>query len=272
MVDFIVPNQGDLAKFLSNGEETETTTAEPQPETVEKTKEEQAPSQEEQKPVEAPAELENVPFNRHPRWKRMEKDLAQAREDARLAREAAQSKPEVKQENVEQEVPQEFSELFGKNPEAWKLYDRMLQARDAKVLAQAEEKFKNFISEQQNEQQKAADAQQKVVDFAENEFIDLSDDAGVDLTDRNNTVRNQILDIIDENELYDAEGKPNIRAAFKLHARLYPKAVDPIEEKRKIVSKTNSKTNSSAKESDIMTSSKLKEIERRGGLQWLLKQ
>ena len=151
------------------------------------------------------------------------------------------------------------------------MYDKMLQARDAKVLAQAEEKFRGFVQSKQDEEQKVIQAQQKVVEFAENEFMDISDETGIDLTDRNNTVRNQILDIIDENSLYDAEGKPNIRAAFKLHARLYPKPTGDIEEKRKIVSKTNTKTNSSAKESDIFTPSKLKEIAKRGGVHYFIK-
>lgn len=208
--------------------------------------------------VETPVQAKEVPFHKHPRWQRMMKELAEAREEARLAKEAAQehSKPA----EVVQQMPEAFERLFGSNEEAWTAWQKLgLVTKDEAIQI-----AKSIREEEKAQDQQAKEAHTKALQWAEDQFLTLSEETGTDFS--SGTERNQVLDIIEKYGLYTAEGFPNIVKANELRAVLYPVKTEVIEEKRKVAAKTNSKSNSGTKESDIFTPARIKEIEKRGGV------
>ncbi len=259
----------NLANLLAKaeGKEPVETTVESPTETVEEVV--PAPSQEELKPettevkAEEPAPVKEAPFHKHPRWQRMQTELAEAREEARLAREEAKAVQQPKEEPHVQ-MPQSFSDLFGSNEEAWASWQKLGLVTKSDLQAE----YKRMREEEQAETKKAVDANKKAVDWAEDQFMTLSDDTGIDFT--SGTERNQVLDIIEKYSLFMPDGMPNIAKANELRAVLYPPPVVDVTEKKEIIAKTSNKTNSGAKESDVFTPAMLRAIERRGGAASLL--
>lgn len=267
----------DLAELVNvEGQTNEVeTTEESQPETVEETSEETteeapAPSQEEQPEEEttpeSSAEKKEVPFHKHPRWQRLQKELQEAREEARLAREEAKRPQTVTEEK--RLMPEAFTKLFGSNEEAWGEWQKLGLMTEEQV----EQKIQAKFEEQQAQSRMAEEAQSKAVQWAEDEFLNLADETGIDFTDSSNTERNQILDICDKYQLFTADGLPNIQVANELRMQLYPEPENEIvQEKKRVVTRTNVKTNAGAKESNILTPSKLRELEKRGGVDQFFK-
>ena len=214
--------------------------------------------------------LDKVPFHKHPRWIRLQRELKEAREA--LAKKSEVSAPQTVQQvaqSDEEYAPAEFVKLFGDNPEAWKLFKRMKDSDRQQYLQLAEQRFESLMARQQEEQQRQEESRKQILSNLENELADMSDDAGVDLTNPRSTVRNQILNIVDEYGLFDGNGVPNLRAAYKLHQKIYAKPSQDVEEKRKIVAKTGAKTNSNVEESMVFTQKRIKEIQRKGGISFL---
>lgn len=280
------PNGTDLKKFLSV-EEPEAVKEEPkseekpeepkaEPKEEPKEAEEQPKAEPEAKPEEKPEEpkepeqKKEIPFNaKHPRFKRVWKELEESRKelaDLKAWREEKERQSTQQTQPTTQKIPQAFIDLFGDNEEAWQKFQ---QLRELDKI-EAREEVKRLYEEQEKAKQAQAQAQQKAIDWAEERFADLSDETGVDLTDTKNTVRNQILDICSQYDLFTQEGLPNIDKAFALHQKLYPQKNEVIEEKRQIAAKTNNKVNSSAKESDVYTPAKIAEIKKRGGVHFFL--
>lgn len=260
---------GDLAEVIRNasqGDEpmnTETPAEESQPEVAKE--EESAPSQEEQKPEEAPVQKEEVPFHKHPRFQRLTKELKELREWKEEQLKQSEEKQEAPKKLA---MPQEFVDLFGDNPEAWEKYSKL---REIDKL-EARSEVQRILDEQSRAQRQEQEAQEKVVAFAEDRFLDLAESTGIDLTDRSNPVRNQILDIVEKYQLYTGDGLPNIDAANDLRLALYPVKNDVVEEKKKVAARASaSKSSGNAVESEIMTPSKLRAIERQGGIMQFIK-
>ena len=271
----------NFAELLGSKEET---TPESQPETVEKveeTKEEvPAPSQEEQKPEESveeskaeePAVTKEAPFHQHPRWKRMQAELAEAREAARVAQESIQKQQQPKEETAQQAMPQAFSNLFGSSEEAWGEWQKLGLMTKGQVETLVQSALQSKFEEQHAQEQATAKAHEQAITLAEETFADLSDETGLDFSGGSDA-RNRVLDIAVKYNLLDEQGMPNLRTAFKLYQDMNPAKAevnDAVKEKREVAAKTNSKTNSGAKESDIYTPAKLKEIEKRGGIHFLM--
>lgn len=224
--------------------------------------------------VEEPVKEEPKPRTfdaNHPRFKRVWKELEELRTWKQEQEEKAKQPQPEAEKPKEADMPQEFVSLFGDNPEAWKQMEKMLAARDSQTLAQAESRFKAVLDSQQESAKREKEASERAVQIIEDTFLDLADESGVDFTDRNNTERNQILDICEKYQLFTPDQLPNVKAAYELHKQLYP-ATDKVEmeEKRKVIAKTNTKTNSSAKESNVFTPSKIKEIEKLGGAKFFM--
>lgn len=263
----------ELANLLAKaeGKEPVETTEAPPAETVEK-EEAPAPSQEEQKPeaekaeAEEPAQNKEVPFHKHPRWIRQqqEKEELKAKLEALEQRLSQQEKPTVKEEK--KQMPESFVKLFGENEEAWNEWQRLREMDKADARAEVQKLFE----EQQAEARKVEEKRSQALKWAEDQFLTLSEETGIEFTETSNTERNQILDICDKYELFTPNGLPNIQAANQLREALYPKKDDAVEAKKSIAAKTSTKTNSGAKESDVWTPAKIRAVERRGGAVSLL--
>lgn len=229
------------------------TTSDPPSETVEK--DVLAPSQEEQKAItpEDPAEKKEVPFHKHPRWIRQQNELRELREQL-AKRDTGAYEVIEEREAKDSQIPREFVDLFGDNPEAYKAY-KALNEKHAREIIAAER------AAEKAERERIAAFQQKAVQAAEDALLELSEETGLDLTDQNSTERNQILSICDKYKLFDANGVPNIVAGNELRAVLYPAKSDvTLEEKKKVVAKTNVKTNAIPKEDSIFTTKSLKKM------------
>lgn len=228
----------------------------------EEAKEEEAPvsPSEEPKAEEKPEiqpEKPIVPFHKHPRWKRLEQELAEAREEARLAKEAiAQKKEETP---GVQSVPSEFQSLFGEDVEAFKAWEGML---DARITSKAQEILESRQKALLEEQQREETAKQQAVSWAEEQFAEMADDTGIDFTDQSSTERNQVLDIVLKYGLFDSQGRPKVREAAEIRNAIYSvEDKSNLSERKKIVAKTTTKTNVLPQEDSVLTSSKLQKMD-----------
>lgn len=252
----------DLANLATKEEETrkDEPTSESQPETGDEQKTEPTPSQEESKKVEEPSEdpapINQVPFNKHPRWIRMQQELKELRE---LAAKATEKAPEAKPKSEgAKEVPKEFERLFGDDVQSYEQWNALL---DQRAMAKAQEYYETRQRQEQETKQREEQAQSQAAKFAEDQFLELAEETGIAFHDRNNTERNQILDICVKYGLFDPNGMPNIKAANELRPVLHPpKSNVEVEEKKKVIAKTNAKTNASQNEEKVFTSSKLKKM------------
>lgn len=237
---------------------------EPKPEEAKKEEASEAPPSPEVKAEEPPNKEtlnKDVPFHKHPRWMRLQQEQAQLR----AANEALEAK--LKEMNVSPakaaqvlaETPSEFRPLFGDDAEAYTAWQNFLKA---KVREEAENILNERSQAEKAKQEKAEAEKQQFVAWAEDQLAELSDEMGVDLTDAESSERNQILNLIVENELLYADGRPNIKAAYKMYQALYPtKTDDTLEEKRKIISKTNSKSGVAPSKEILYTHDNLKKMD-----------
>lgn len=234
-------------------------TPEPEPEAEEPKEEE--PKQEERK---------KIPFDaNHPRFKRVWAELEELRAWKEEQTRKSQEAPQVAQQSQPAptaDMPQEFIDLFGENREAWEKFRKLSLTPQFDIRSEVQKVLDEQRQQELARKQAEEQAQQQAVQATEEMFYELSEETGIDMTDRGNTVRNQILSIVEKYNLFNENGLPNVRAAHELHAALYPQSNNVVEEKRKVVAKTNVKTNSSAKESDFYTPQKLREIQKLGGI------
>lgn len=241
----------ELAELVVHEEDEQ---AESSPESQpEKDKTEPTPSQEE---PEHPAEEKEVPFHKHPRWKRLTAEL----EELRSFKEEQEKKAkEVSEKPVPapiSQVPPQYQKLFGDDVDAYNEWRSVLKEE---ARHEAEQVIQERYEKERQEEQRKKEAEIKAVSWAEDQFQELTDELGVDFTDKSSSERNQILDICEEYGLFTPEGFPNIRAANNLRSKLFP-VVEPeeVEEKKKIVSKTNAKSNVVKTEPDVWTPSSLR--------------
>jgi hypothetical protein len=248
----------------------EATAPESQPESEKK--EEPAPSQEEQTTEatepksEDPAQKKEVPFHKHPRWIRREQEIA----DLKAQLEAERSTKQTTAPVIETpgHVPAQFQKLFGDDVEAYKEWQTLLKTESRK---EAESIIEQRQQAEKAQKDQEANFQTKAVSWAEDQFIDLADETGIDFSSQDTTERNQVLDIIVEYGLYDENGMPKIKEANKLREKLYPAKADGlVAEKKSVLTKTATKTSVSSPKSDVWTPSKIREAEKRGGLASLL--
>lgn len=279
--EYEAPSTKELADFLTSDSEEETvdTTEESQSETVqdEQTQSQDGDTEAESESTDEPSDddtaLTKMPrLDTHPRFVRLIQQKKEAEERARKLEEAlAEAKPApspIMQDD--DETPSvEFIKLFGDNPEAWKHFKRMQDVNNQKAVTLAEQKFQAVLAKEREEQQREAQRREQVISKLEDDFAEMSDEAGVDLTNQKSTVRNQILNIVEEYGLLDAAGVPNLRSAYRLHQKLYPKVQQNVEERKKVVAKTNAKTNSNVEEIITYTPQRIKEIMQRGGVGFL---
>lgn len=256
MLDELDEEKGlDIAELLKTSEGDVTPGS--QPETTDETP---APSPEEQKAEtdskpEDPASKKEVPFHKNPRWIRMQQEL----DELRAFRESVKVEEEKPVVPTQAVVPKEFQHLFGEDVESYKAWQTMLRTEAEGIYL---ERQRAEARAQQEQKSREETAKQKAVAWAEDQFTELSDELGVDLTDQTSSERNQVLDIVIKYGLFDREGRPKIREANELRLALYPAQTDTVlEEKKRVIAKTNAKSNVAPKEDTILTSSKLKKMD-----------
>lgn len=226
---------------------------------------------EEPKEEPEPEVKKELPFHEHPRGKKLFRDLAEAREEARLAREDAKAARETaeksSQSQEKQKMPQAFVNLFGSNEEAWNEWQNLgLMTKD-----EVEQRIQARFDEAKRGEEQAQEFQKKAIDSSEEYLDTLSEETGVDFSIESDA-RNRLLDIAVKYELLDADGIPNLKVAYQIFQDMYPPKDDgeAVTERKQLAAKTSIKTNSNTRESDVYTPKRLAEIKRRGGIHSLL--
>ncbi len=219
-----------------------------------------APSQEEskddvqetEKTPEDSASTKEVPFHKHPRWIRQQREI----EDLRKQLESQKVVEPVVEKQEDKQVPREFERLFGDDYEAYEAWKTLM---DRQASEKAREVLESRDRERSQRENQEKERETKAIEMTENAFLELSEETGLDLTDAKNSERNQILDICLKYELWDKDGLPNVRKANELRAQLYPeKPNELVEEKKRIVKQTGSQTNAAPKEHNVWTPSSLR--------------
>lgn len=267
----------DLAELVAEANDnTVKATPESQPETADETvtepetkEETPAPSQEEPKAEETKpedsAQKKEVPFHKHPRWIRKQQEAEELKTKLEALEQKLQSQQQPNKEE-KRSIPDAFVKLFGENEEAWNEYQRLREMD--KLDARAE--VQRILEEEKAREAQEETARTQVIKWAEDRFLELADETGIEFTDRNNAVRNEVLSICEDYSMFDEQGRPNISKAYELYRRLNPPKTEVVEEKKRVAAKTNTKSNAGAKESQVFTPSKLREMERRGGIMQFL--
>lgn len=255
MPDFM----GDLAEIIVKDEvimDDKSTASQTESEVK---KEEVAPPQAAQKTEETksdePDAKKELPFHKHPRWIRQQQENAELKASIEaLKAERAQAPVQAEQQV---HVPEHLKTLFGEDTEAYKQWQTMLDKT-------AEERARAVFEKMQAEKESQSKAEQtrnaQAVAHAEDKFIELSDELGIDFTSKSSTERNQVLDIVAKYNIYDEKGFPDITRANELRVALYPPKTDVVDEKKKIASRSASRSTGTQKQSDVMTSSKLRKM------------
>lgn len=238
----------------SSTEDVETTPSESQTEEVEP---EETKAEEPTKEPEAKVEPEDkpVPYHKDPRWKRMRQEAEEAKAEAKRALEEIEKIRTGAQPQAQESVPERFKGIFGEDTKAYKEWlDFQKEVAKQTVLEEMR------AAEQAKAQEKNAQAQalQKI----EKELEELGDEIGVDLVNRESTMRNQLLDLCEQYELIDTNGMPLLKSALQLHKKFYPSnEKQVVEAKKAIVTKTTPTSTSPAKKAPVYTHESLKKLD-----------
>lgn len=156
-------------------------------------------------PKEPEPKEESLPFHRHPKWIRTTRENEELRKkleeiEARLGQQpASQPKQEA--------VPEEYRHVFGEDYEAYKAFADFSRKQAESILSERERRAAE-------EKERTKKEEQEFMRWADERFAELSTEAGTDLTVAGNPLREKLLDAVEENDLYDRQGRPNLRAAL----------------------------------------------------------
>lgn len=174
---------------------------------------------------------EEVPFHKHPKFQRLFNENKEYVEKNRVLEDRLQRFEEtlnqVKNSGKQEEIPEEFAELVGSNPKAYKLLEKFVQKESEKIIAQAEQR-------RQQESQAVTQAEKRII--AEFDAIADEDDGFTD------SKRNEVLGLMNEASKNDSWLAP--KQAYKLWKQMNEsKITQPSaskEAKRQAASKTTS--------------------------------
>jgi hypothetical protein len=128
-----------------------------------------------------------------------------------------------------------------------------------------EKQFQELLTKREQEQKQQAEQQEKLKSEAtalyEERLAELGEELGLPLHEQGNNERNQILDIVSEYGIIDAQGYPDFRKANELRAKLYP--VKGMSEERKRVAANAGKASLSdapPTSDEVITPSKLRKM------------
>lgn len=244
----------DEPAFTSDPEEIEEEPAEeaqPEDGNAEEPASESPPEQEE---VDKP-----LPFHKHPKWIRANRENQELRSMLEETKGLLEQMAQQKKANEPVTVPEEYQNVFGDDVDA---FQKMVLLARKEAQEAALKTIETRELSQREAQQKEQQEQAKFLEWANQEFEELSSDAGVDLTKSDNPIRNKMLDLVEENNLYTADGNPNLRAALKLHKLLHSEDQDVVKKGRQSIAGNSSapKTNASGVSKGPKTPSMLKKM------------
>lgn len=157
-----------------------------------------------QEGTENTGEQDNIPFHKHPRFKKIMEELKDLREKDE-EKSSASSEAEKFKASSSDELPPHWVALFGddeKSAKAWKIQ----QKHEEQLVAQAEERAINRIQESQK---KEVAEQRKWERFIDDQLTTIEDTYDVDLTSDKEPAtkaRNEILKIVSELSPKDDDG------------------------------------------------------------------
>lgn len=178
---------------------------------------------------------DNVPFDKHPRFKSLLKTVKTLKEqNAELAVE--KQKRELLEKKMEQfiesqnltnntkQIPDEFVELFGNNQKAYELFSKM-------TTKQMEDIVEARLKEMQESQGAEQKAKQELNQYYESVLSDLADETGLDLTNEDDSDRNEILKVAIDWNPVDGEGRTDLKKAYELWKTLKDKSSNKAKKK-----------------------------------------
>lgn len=217
----------------------------------------EAPKEEE--PEEEEVKMESLPFHKHPRWLKTVRENEELKQKLDAINQNIASLVESKSQESGRavSVPQNYQSVFGDDAEAYAAFlNESIRSAEAAAL-------KAVQTERQKETQAATESQRKeqeILQKANEQFEEISEEAGVDLTNPNSKLRQRIIDVLEENDLFSESGMPNIKAAYKFVKALDAnKSTEQKTERQKIAATTSSAGSTTAsKSSDAYTTRELK--------------
>lgn len=257
-----VEQEGQVKTFL---DEAPGEAQDSQPETPEE-EEEAAPSQsgdskdEPKSEEEKSASEEPLPFHKHPRWQKMleeNKELREAQE--KLQETLEKSATQVNQKEEPHFVPPHLQKVFGDDYDAYQAMQYHTR-EEAKAIAEAI--VKERLTELSSKEKEKQEMEAKLMATYEERLTELGEEIKVPLHDKDNTERNQILDICSKYGVVDKDGYPDFVKANELRLKLYPKK--GLSKERKQVAENASEgdlsTSDNSPEDKAVTSDKLKHM------------
>lgn len=195
----------------------------------------------------------DVPFHKHPRFQKLTKTLADKETEISQLRKEMNEKIAAISSGSQPapQTPEEFIKLFGDNREAWPFFEKLFSGI-------ADQRFEARERERTAKETETKQAEQKVVEAAEQHFTDLGEDIGQDLSNKKNPLRNELLDICERFGMIGMDGVPLIANAYEYYKERHESS--PSTQQRKdIAKKTSSGGATTAESVDApMTSEKLK--------------
>jgi hypothetical protein len=174
-------------------------------------------------------EEEAVPFHKHPRWIERENELEMLRQrDAELEQQLAELTA-ARETQVDSQVPDWFSELYGDNLVAWQKYSAAEQARTAEIE-------QRILARQQEEQMKAQQEAEFYDKWINNEIAKLEDE-GLKFD------RNELLATMIEYSPTDSQNNLDFRKGFNIYSALQAKPNSEKSDARKQIADSTSVNN-----------------------------
>lgn len=189
--------------------EEEVKTADEQAEETEKSETDPAESSPEKKSEEAaPSDADentdvNIPLNKDKRFKEIIKDRDEARAQlSELMEWKRQSESALKTQAQTQDIPQWFREIYGDDPNVWKV----MQAQFSEIRKQAaDEAYQRLESQKQAEVKQLEEAKK----FVDSQFEALKEEGKT-------FDKNAVIDTALKLKLFDDNGNYNLRAAYEV--------------------------------------------------------
>jgi len=178
---------------------------------------------------------DNLPFHKHPRWKKVMGELQELRE----FKESSLKTPREEETKIP-EMPKWFTDIYGENQEGWEAYVAQRQA-------EREEDRKAILSDIEKQKQEAESKVAEMDNWVDEQVLTLKEDPEIGEFDRN-----KLLKVMLDYKPTDDDGNLDFYKGYELYEKLeskQPSGVNPDKTKTKIkksiASQTVKKSNSS---------------------------
>lgn len=191
----------------------------------------QSPKGEDKDEVLNPDE-DTIPFHKHPRWIAKQQEIDELKQQITDLEEITKN-PKKEETPPSPDMPQEFIDLFGPNPEIWDKWQKL-------TARQREDLEKEIIEKIKNEDKEQAEAIEKGKQYVESSIKAL-EDAGQKF-DRNELIKFMIDFEQQFAPIVNSEGNYDFAKGLELMQKMNAdKKPSDIEEKKKIATITTDK-------------------------------